>query len=79
MTEITDHTPIEDPKFYKGLTVAFTKSLSQYKTDKIVSLIKLMADVESIDPVITENVHDHINRQRVRVEYYEKFREILEK
>lgn len=78
MADLIDHTPIEDPKFYKGLTVAFKKSLSQHKTDKIISLIQLMADVEAIDPVITEHVHDHINRQRVRVEYYQKFKEILE-
>ena len=64
-------------QFHKGLTVSFKKDLSGYKTEKIIALIELIEGVEYVQPVIAENVHDHINRQRVRVEYFKKFEEIL--
>lgn len=64
-------------QFHKGLTVSFKKDLSGYKTEKIIALISLIEGVESVEPVIAENAHDHINRQRVRVEYFRKFEEIL--
>lgn len=65
------------PTTFKGLTVTFKKDVSQYKVDKIMDMIKLLYDVETVDPVITEPAHDHINKARVRVEFYRKIRQIL--
>lgn len=62
---------------FKGLTVTFKKEVSEYKVEKIIALIQLIEEVESVNPVIVEPAHDYINRQRIRVEYFKKFEEIL--
>lgn len=61
----------------KGVVVTFEKDIREDDAQEIISAIRLLRNVLTVKGVTTD-FEDGMIRDRVRMEYYEKIRDVLD-